>query len=241
MATTAGDIITASFIKCGVDSPTSAQTASALISLNNMVSSWGAESLMYAVVSESKAMTIGDSEYTIGSGGQWDTVRPIRIASCFLRHADHFDFPVRVLAGRDYNLMGNKSFSARPDMVYLLAEYPLAKLIFNAAPDYAYEMYCEFVKNFTEFALTSTTVTLPPEYKEALTLNLAVSLAEDWGRSIANSVIANAVRTKGIIEQMLASQKPVPKAKFDFYGMGSGGTDLGYNVATDDLIDGGVF
>ena len=42
---TAGDIITAAFLKVGVDSPTTAQTASALISLNNMISAWSVEFL----------------------------------------------------------------------------------------------------------------------------------------------------------------------------------------------------
>ena len=46
---TAGDIITAAFIKVGVDSPTAAQTASALVSLNNMISSWAVEFVTPAI------------------------------------------------------------------------------------------------------------------------------------------------------------------------------------------------
>lgn len=40
---TAADLITAAFQKVNIYDPTTAQTASALISLNNMIASWGAE------------------------------------------------------------------------------------------------------------------------------------------------------------------------------------------------------
>jgi hypothetical protein len=237
---TAGSLITASFIKVGVDSPTTAQTASALISLNDMISSWGAEGLLYSVVSESKAMVVADKEYTIGSGGQWDTERPLRVKSCFLRDADNYDYPVGIMSGKDYADISGKSFSARPTFLYYLPEYPLGKLIFNTAPDYAYDMYCEFVKNFTVFASTTASVTLPSEYLDALVYNLSISLGEDWDRQISKTVVANAIRTKDIIDSMLASQKTVPRAKFDFSRFGDGRSDSGYNVVTDELIDGGA-
>jgi hypothetical protein len=236
----ASDIITASFTKVGVDSPTTTQTASALTSLNNMISNWGAESLLYSVVSESKAMVVADKEYTIGSGGQWDTVRPLRVNTCFLRDADNYDYHVGIMSAKDYSTITNKSFSARPTFLYYLPEYPLGKLIFNTAPDYAYDMYCEFVKNFTVFASTTASVTLPNEYLDALVYNLSISLGEDWDREVSKTVIANSIRTKNIIDSMLASQKTVPRAKFDFGKFGDGRSDSGYNVVTDELIDGGA-
>jgi hypothetical protein len=241
MATYASDILTASFMKVGVESPTTAQNASALFSLNSMITSWGAEGLLYSVVSESKAMTIADGEYTIGSGGQWDTARPLGIRSCYLRDGDNYDYPVGIMSGNDYALLTNKSFSARPTFVYYLPEYPLGKLIFNTVPDYAYTMYCEFVKNFTVIASTTAEVVFPGEYLEALIYNLSVSLAEDWDRNVGQTVIVNALRTKEIVDRNLASQQAVPRAKFDFSRIGTGRDNSGYNVVTDESIDGGAF
>jgi len=239
MATTAGDIITASFIKVGVGSPTAAQTASALISLNNMISMFGAENLLYSVVSESHALVVADTEYTVGSGGQWDTDRPIGVRSCYLRDANNYDHPVKCFTYKEYNDITNKSYSGRPNKLYFLPEYPLAKIIFNAASDYAYDAYFEFYGNFEEFALTTTAVTLPPEYKEALVYNLAISLGEDWDRKISQTVIVKAAMSKEVLEALIASQNTPPKAKFDFGGMA--GVSVGMNIETDDLIDGGVF
>jgi hypothetical protein len=236
---TAGDIITAAFIKVGVDSPSVSQTATALISLNNMVSMLGAEAMIYSVVSESFTVVVADIEYTVGASGQWNTVRPLNVVSCYLRDGDNYDWPVKVMSSKDYNRLSNKSYIARPSELYFLPEYPLAKIIFNCSPDYAYTAYFEFLKNFTEFAATSTTVTLPNEYKEALVYNLAVSIGEDWDRQVPKTVLVKAEQYKDIILHRLATQKAVPRAKFDFYGIG-GTCDAPYNITTDDLIDGGA-
>jgi hypothetical protein len=236
---TANDIITAAFGKIEVSTFTTAQADSALINLNNMVSMLGADGLMYAVSTESFTATVADPEYTIGSGADWDTARPINVISCYLRDSESYDWPVKVMAGKDYAKLSNKSWSARPSQLYFLPEYPSAKIIFDAAPDYAYTVVLELQKNFTEFAATTTTVTLPNEYKEALVYNLAVSLGEDWGRNISNTTLAKAEQYKEIIASLIASQRKIPRAKFDFGGFRGAGGD--YSITTDDTIDGGAF
>lgn len=237
---TATDIITAAFIKVGVETPTAAQNASALISLNNMVSLLGAEGLIYSITSEALTVNAGEYEYTIGSGADWDTVRPLKVLSCFLRDDDNYDWPVNIIGSKDYNIRSNKTFTARPTELYYLPEYTVAKVIFNTSPDAAYDAYFEFLKNFTEFATGATTVALPNEYKEALVYNLAVSLGEDWDRKVAQSVLMNAARTREIIDRLNASVRVTSRAKFDFAGLG-GTSDSGYSVVTDEYIDGGAF
>jgi len=227
---TAGSIITAAFIKVGIDSPTTAQMASSLISLNNMISLLGADMLAPVVVSQTLALIApGSAEYTIGETGSpsWNTVRPILVLSCFLRDSGNYDYPVEIMSSKDYALISNKSFDARPTELYFLPEYPLAKIIFNAIPPAgAYNAHFVFLKNFTEFALITTPVALPNEYKEALVYNLAVSLGEDWDRVVSKTVYMQAMRTREVIDRLNAATKVIPKAKFDFGGM-VGTTDLG--------------
>jgi hypothetical protein len=237
---TAAEIITAAFSKIGVSTPTAAHNASALISLNNLVSMLGAQSLNYSVVEESFSLVVADSDYTIGSGGQWNTVRPIRVISCYLRDGDDYDYPVQVISTKDYNRLSNKAFSARPTELRWLPEYPLGRIIFNTSPEYAYTVYFQFGKNFTEFATASAALSAPNEYKECLVYNLAVSLGEDWSRTIPKTIIVKAEQYKEVLKRLIASTRKVPRAKFDFAGMGAG-TDSGYNIVTDELIDGGSF
>ena len=226
----ASDIITAASQKIGVQSPTAAQNATALASLNNMITFWGTDKLNYVVTSESLAIGTSTATYTIGSGGDLDTVRPISLEECFLRDSDGYDHPVSVMPSRAYNRLYYKSFSARPTLGYFLPEFPLAKIIFNSIPNAAYTAYFEFTKGFTAFASTTTTIgaTWPNEYIEALVYNLAVSLGEDWDRKIPETVILHARETKESIDAMNAGNKPVPKAKFDLFVRSS------YNIETDE-------
>jgi hypothetical protein len=224
---TAGDIITAAFQKIGVYSPSANQTASALTSLNNMVSGWGPEIIQPSVTRESFTVTSGDGEYTIGPSGDWDTVRPMGIANAFLRNSESYDYPLEIIAGKDYNDIVYKSTSAHPTAIYFIPEVTLAKIIFDSSPNAAYTIFLESWKVFTEFAATTTTVTLPNEYKEALIYNLAISLAEDWDRTPSRSVHEKARETKYLLSAVNAATRPVPKAKFDLF-IGSH-----YNIETD--------
>jgi len=234
--TTGSGIVDAAYIKVGIDAPTTAQYTSGLVGLNNLVSQWGGESLIYCVTSESFTVSTGDEEYTIGSGGDWDTIRPLRVESCFLRDADNYDYPVVVMDSKSYNSIRNKTFDIRPVKLYFLPEYPLAKIIFDAAADADYTAYFEFIKSIPELATIGTTITMPDEYKEALVYNMAISLGEDFDRVIGKTVIANAIRTKDVIRAIIAAQKRVPETRFNIPGRGGG-----YNIVTDSRIDGGAF
>jgi hypothetical protein len=237
---TAADIISKAFEKISVTVYTTAQETQALASLNYMVTLLGADKLMYSVTSESFSVVAGDAEYTVGTSGQWDTARPIGVASCFLRDADDYDWLVQIIASKDYRKYHNKAYLARPTELIFVPEYPLAKIIFNSVPPTNYDAYFEFQKNFSEFATTAANVALPPEYNEALVYNLAVSLSEDWGRNINQSVFAQAMRTRDVIKSLNAAARPVPRARFDLGGMG-GNLEGVYDILTDERIDGGSF
>ena len=224
--TTAADIITQAFGKVGVRNPTAAQIASALISLNNLVSMLGPDIFPPYRTRENLTLTAGDAEYTIGSGGDLATVRPMSLESCYLRDSNGYDYPVNIVAPADYNDLYCKTLEGRPENVYFTPEYPLAKILFDYEPDEAYTAYFDFVKNLTEFAATTTSVSLPNEHKEMLVYNLAVSLGEDWDRTVSRTVIARAQETRDIIERMQAANRPCAKATFDWTGSR-------YNIYTD--------
>ena len=140
---------------------------------------------------------------------------------------------------RNYNTLTGKSWGGRPTALYFLPEYPLAKIIFDARPTSAEDAYFEFLKNFTEFATTATTVIMPPEYKEGLVYNLAPSLGEDWDRVVPKTVLVQAIRTREVIDRLNASNRKAPRAKFDFAdGLGF---DITSGGGTTGLVDGGAF
>ena len=71
---TAQQIISSAFRKCKIKKPGVTELNDAFSSLNDMIGSFGAELATNALVRESFALTANDGEYTIGSGGDFDTV-----------------------------------------------------------------------------------------------------------------------------------------------------------------------
>ena len=238
MADTAATIISASFDKIGIATPTTAQNTSALTSLNNMISLMGADFLPPYITRYSAALTIADAEYTIGSGGNFDTTRPLKIESAFLRDSSSYDHPLKIISAKDYNQIYNKSLTAAPECLYYQPEYPLGKLILDSAPEQAYDLHMDMWVNFTEFAALSTSFALPNEYKAFFVYNLAVSLAEDWDRNVSKTLYAMAQESKNVIERLNVSVRLTPTAKFDVPMPIAVG---GYNIETDDTVDGGAF
>jgi len=225
----ASDIISKASTKVGVASPTATQNAEALASLNDMIAFWGTENLHFVVTSETLSIGTSTATYTIGSGGNLNTVRPVGIEKCFLKDANGYDWPVDLMSSDRYNRLDYKPTVARPTKLYYLPEFPLAKVIFETVPDAAYTAYFEFKKGFSAFASTTATLgaTFPSEYYEALVYNLAVAIAENWDRKIPPTVMMRAQETKTAIESMNAANRPVPDAKFDLFDSGS------RNITTD--------
>ena len=238
MADTAATIISASFDKIGIATPTSAQNTSALTSLNNMISLMGADFLPPYITRYSHALTIGDAEYTIGSSGNFNTTRPLKIETAFLRDSSSYDHYLKIISSKDYNKIYNKSLTATPEYLYYQPEYTLGKIILDSAPEQDYDLHMDMWVNFTEFAATTTAFSLPPEYKAFLVYNLAVSLAEDWDRNVSKTLYAMAQESKNVIERLNASVRLTPTAKFDVPMPIAVG---GYNIETDDTVDGGAF
>jgi len=219
---TANTITDAAYKKCGILSPDDTQDADALEALNNMVSAWGLEHLSPYKTRENFPLVSGTAEYTIGDGGDFDTVRPIRILNCYLTDSSGYSYPVGIsLSAKDYNRINLKTAESRPTKLYFLTEYPLAKIIFNYEADAVYTAYFEFEKQITEFAALTTTVTLPNEYKEALIYNLAVKLAEDDSIQLPPSVTEAAGALKFLISRMLDVNRSTPISRFEMNGYSS--------------------
>uniref|UniRef100_A0A6H1ZCV7 Putative tail protein n=1 Tax=viral metagenome TaxID=1070528 RepID=A0A6H1ZCV7_9ZZZZ len=213
-------IIDAAARKCGILSLDSNEYADLLADLNNMISLWGLEDLFPYLVSESLALTIGTSQYSIGSGGDIATARAISIKNCFLRNSDGYDYPVESFGADEYNAITLKTSEGRPTKVYYIPEYPLGLIQFNYEPDEAYTAYFDFEKNFTEFAAITTDVDLPNEYKEALIYNFAIRIAENNSVNLPQTVLASASYSKNLLSRSKAINNPPRKAKFDIMTSG---------------------
>jgi len=193
------------------------QDDNALEALNNMISSWSAEGLLVPYnTTETFTLTIGKSTYTIGSGGDFNTVRPLRIIDAFIRDSGSNDHSVDVSMTRiEYNAIVQKDAKARPTRLYFDPQYPKGKIYFNYEPDTAETLYLTSEKTITEFAALSTTVDLPAFYKEALVYNLAIRLSQELDTQLAQETLGIAIFNKNTIENINARDKAFKQTRFD--------------------------
>lgn len=216
--TTAGDIINKAFKKVGVDTPDTDQDAEGLDALNNLLLSWSIEGLVVPfVIRETFTLTVGDAEYTIGSGADFNTVRPFKISDAYLKDGTT-SYPLNVSPLKEYNDVVSKANGGRPKNLYYLSEIPEGKILFDLEPDVAYTLHLDSWKTITEFALTTTTIAsilIPNEYKRALIFNLAIDLSSDEDYQLSADVFTVANESKEVIRTLNASNIWPQKVRYD--------------------------
>lgn len=158
----------------------------ALYRLNAMLDSWQTQRLnVYYILSEAFTLTPGDGEYTIGTGGNFNTVRPIRIDdSCFLRLSD-VDYPVALKDEQAYAAIPVKNIQSLPSFFYYQESYPLGIIRFNYLPDQAYSFHIKSTKQLQSFTSLTDSLALPPGYQQAIEMSLAEILCIGGGYPIS--------------------------------------------------------
>lgn len=212
---TAQDIIEAAFRLCGISIPTSGQLNDGLESLNEMVALWSAERLMIPnLVEEPFTLVVGTAVYTIGASGTFNTVRPMKIESSYLRDASNIDTLVdSTMSLNEYNRISDKTIRVRPSRLYYAPEFPLGKIHFDAPPDAAYTFRLFSWKPLSDLATLATSVSLPAEYIKAMRLSLAVDFSPELNVILDRTVIEQAIGAHITIRNL--NKAPVSSVSFD--------------------------
>jgi len=199
MSTTALTIINSALRKNGVDEPNAIEQSNALACLNDMLSYLSIDGLLIPyIIKESFALSTGVTmPRTIGSGGNFDTAKPIKIIDAYLRDSSSTDSPLDVnMSEQEYNNIVNKTTTGTPTRLWYLTSYPLGNIYMDYVPNTAYTLILDSMKQLEEFTLLSTAFNFPNEYRLLLTFNLAVMLSSEYGSSLADEVIAIAEQSK---------------------------------------------
>lgn len=201
--TTALDIITQAYEESGIltktETPTNEEAQTGLTRLNRLVSSWSNSSvLIFERATENFPLTNLQISYTIGSGGDFDTVRPSKIVESHVRIGD-VDYPLEIIPDHIYQSITYKIVSGLPQYINYTNEFPLATLNIYPAPSAQYTLFITSEKPFTEFATINTTVSSPPGWEDALAYNLAVRLCPIFGQPVSPDLNALAKESKAMI------------------------------------------
>jgi hypothetical protein len=211
--TTALDIIKSAMRKSGVltmgENPSSSEAQDALEALNDLLSSWSNDSMIvYARTFDNFTLSSGIPSYTIGSGGTFNTVRPVRIVSAYVRSGD-IDYQLQIMTEENYDSVTFKGNASIPAFLAYSNGYPLGQITLYPTPATSDTIYLRTEKPLTEFTSTNTTVDLPPGWKRALIHNLAIELAAEYGQQVAAEVVEIARESKGEIRRAIMAAKPM--------------------------------
>ncbi len=212
---TALDYLTDSLQGIGVyaagETITSADALLCLQRLNTMMDSWSNESLMtYAQMEQSGTLVPGKYQYTVGPGGDFNMIRPLRIlgggGTCYIQDSNGNRYNLEVVPKDRWNLIGNISqVNANfPSTLYYNPQFPLGIINLYPIPNTSYTLYFDSylqLSNFTDLAME---MTLPPGYRAAIQDNLSVELWRFFkpdNAPIPQITLAVAARSKGNVKR----------------------------------------
>jgi hypothetical protein len=157
--------------------PTTAEYTDLLEELNNLLKAWQTEtSIIPSITQESFTLTAGQQVYTYGSGGDFNSVRPIKISDAFFR-SNSIDYQLKPLSREQYFDIVDKTIQSIPGMFFYDPLATLGKFYLYPTSDSADTLFIDSYKPFTGFATTTTDWDAPDEWLEAIKYNLAVVLA----------------------------------------------------------------
>lgn len=197
------------------ESPSSTESSDVLTAANDMLASWSVERLnVFSVGSDQYTLVTGQQAYTIGSGGDFDATRPVRIerASVLIANAGasgHISHPVDMIDEKQWSdIVERAAKGVIPRVMYDDAGYPLRTLQLWPMPTFTGTAPKLELFTWTElqtFADLETAYAFPPGYDRALKFNLAVEIAAQFGLVPTPQVLQIAAESKAAIRMLNAA------------------------------------
>lgn len=202
--TTALAIITTAMRKIGAiatgETPSAEETTDGLQALNDVLESWSTESLaVYGSLPDAFTTVAGQSTYTFGPGGNWNSDRPTVIDNLYTT-VNGVDYPATEWTLEQYNAVAIKT--QRQPIVerwIFINDAPLAQVILWPTPSQATPIVIDAPRILTAVAGPATTMILPPGYARALQYAVGEELAPEYGSTI--DISARARSSKALIKR----------------------------------------
>lgn len=213
---TVGDLIAGSLRLIGALSssevPAGQEQHDAFNALSDMLDRWSTNGLVvFDKIIEPFTLVAGQQSYTIGTGGDFDTVRPQKILNAGIQFAGispATELPVNIINLDQWSEIIVKDIqSTLPIALYLEDSFPLAVINLWPVPSAANILNLYSWKPLTPFASASTVISLPPGFAEALRYNLAVRLAPEYGKTPREDIVQIAMDSLADLKRM--NTKPV--------------------------------
>jgi len=170
----------------GTEVPSASEANDALEALNSLLDSWTAgEGLVaYEIKEESFTLVVGQSAYTIGSGGNFNTTRPTDIIQAYIQDSGKNNFLLNIRERDRWNIIGNRGptiTSQIPTDLFYDPQFPLGIINLFPTPNISYTIFIDSQLQQVTFANLTTALSMPPGYERAFVFNLAVEISSMFG------------------------------------------------------------
>lgn len=208
--TTALGIIKSAMRKAGVlvknEDPSADEAADGLEMLNDLLSSISNDSMIvYARKFENFNLSAGVQSYTIGTGATFNTARPIKIITAYVRSGG-VDYQLKQVTDEQFASITMKSVGGIPEFINFTNDFPSATIKVYPVPASDYQIFLVTEKQLTTFSL-SDMVSLPPGWQRMLIYNLAIELAPEYGQQVPGEVVQIAKDSKAEIRAAVMAAK----------------------------------
>ena len=182
------------------ETPTAAEISEGSEALNYMVKAWQAEGIGLWLYDTFALTLVADQQsYTIGSGGDVNTVRPLDVIECRFHYTtDGNEIPMNKWSRQEYFDQSLKSSTGVPTQFYYDPQLSLGVLYiwptWDTTP--AGSINGTLLTTIEDFDAANNTSDFPPEWFECLKFNLALRLAPEYGKEPSSLVVGLAMQTK---------------------------------------------
>lgn len=209
------------------ETPSAAEEADALSSLNDLLESWSAEGfLVHQIVREVFPLTVNQASYTMGVGGNFNTSRPLLLSDASILDGSS-EIPLKLISVQEFQDISIKTTTSNiAQKIYALGSYPLETLTLWPVPSTANSLVTYSLKPLTAFTAVSNEVSFPPGYQRALRYNLALDMSPEYGKDPSAMIAMVAAETKADLKR---KNIPAPIMSSDVSGLFEGNT---FNINT---------
>ena len=139
----------------------------------------------------------GVVSYTIGTGGMFNTPRPVKIEAIAITSAGGSRHPARLAPIEEYDSTLDTTLAGLfAEICFCDGGFPLMTLNFYPKPASGGTVDIASYKPLPPFANLTDTVSLMPGYTDALRWALAIELAPEFGRPVTQEMMALATNSK---------------------------------------------
>lgn len=224
------------------ETPSAADATDALEVFNAMLDSWNGEGLAsYQVREQSHTLVVGTSQYTIGSGGDINTTRPIDIVQAYIQDSSNYRYLMKIVPRDKWNQIGQLTITSQiPNTLFYDPQFPLGVINLFPQPLEAWTLYFDSLLQQVTYSSTAQSISIPPGYERGYVLNLAVELMgagypsmlkpEELGALINNAsdAKANLKRNNIATREVIANYDPAivghSYASYNIYSDRQGGS-----------------